>query len=159
MEKNKTKRFEELDALRGIAALMVVFFHFSMKRDDYNSFLKLGAVGVDLFFIISGFVIFMSLQKVSNSKDFIINRISRLYPTYWASVTLTFILIICYGIFNGNVYPQNIVFNYVGNMTMFQFYLRIPDIDGPYWTMIIEMIFYIAILSLYLLIFFMTYLL
>ena len=69
------KRYQELDALRGIAALFVVFFHFTMGREGLNTFFKLGTTGVDLFFIISGFVIFMSLQKISKGRDFVINRV------------------------------------------------------------------------------------
>ena len=142
----KTNRYQELDALRGLAALMVVLFHFTMYRKEAMLGFKLGTTGVDLFFIISGFVIFMSLTKANNSKEFIINRISRLYPTYWACVTFTFILVIA----NSILKHKEVQFaQYIANMTMFQYYLKIPDIDGPYWTMIIEMIFYIAILSLF----------
>lgn len=137
-----SKRVEELDALRGLAVLLVVFFHFTLSNDRYNYFFELGTTGVDLFFIISGFVIFMSLSHIKNGTDFVINRISRLYPTYWASVTLTFILIIAFG--------HKVPFRqYLGNMTMFQFYLRIPDLDDPYWTMILEMVFYISIFAIY----------
>lgn len=56
----QSNRYTELDALRGIAALMVVFFHFTMDRPQGQMGFKLGVTGVDLFFIISGFVIFMS---------------------------------------------------------------------------------------------------
>lgn len=147
---NTNNRFLELDALRGIAAMMVVFFHLSMGRPEAEFGLKLGTTGVDLFFIISGFVIFMSLNRVSKSKDFIINRISRLYPTYWCAVTFTFLLILCKTLLlKQHFTPINNLVNYVGNLTMFQYYLGIPDLDGPYWTMIIEMLFYISILILY----------
>lgn len=145
----KPHRYKELDALRGIAALMVVFFHFSINRPEAKLGLKLGTTGVDLFFIISGFVIFMSLQKVSNGKEFVINRVSRLYPTYWAAVTFTFVLIILNSVLKDSFPAKQAFFQYAGNMTMFQFYLNIPDLDGPYWTMIIEMLFYILILFLY----------
>lgn len=144
-----SKRYEELDALRGIAALFVVFFHFTYKRPEYNTFFKLGTTGVDLFFIISGFVIFMSLQKISRGVDFVINRVSRLYPTYWASVTFTFILNISYAIYKNEGDLDNRLITYVGNLTMFQFYLGIPNLDPPYWTLIIEMVFYIFILFLF----------
>lgn len=143
---NKSNRFQELDALRGLAALMVVFFHFTLGRAEANIGFKLGTTGVDLFFIISGFVIFMSISKVKSSRDFVINRISRLYPTYWACVTFTFLLISIINLSNHNNIP---IFKYIGNMTMFQYYLKISDLDGPYWTMIIEMIFYIFILLLF----------
>src|SRR4051812_39368993 len=89
-----TKRYEELDALRGIASLMVVFFHYTMGRPQADVGFVLGTTGVDLFFIISGFVIFMSLNKITRSTDFIINRVSRLYPTYWTAVTFTFVILL-----------------------------------------------------------------
>src|SRR5262245_16693709 len=92
----QSSRLRELDALRGVAALFVMFYHFSMDRTGFERYLSFGTTGVDLFFIISGFVIFMSLEKVSDSREFIINRISRLYPTYWAAVTYSIILTSCY---------------------------------------------------------------
>ncbi len=149
MEVKKQVRYAELDALRGIAALLVVFFHFTMGRPEYNHMFKVGTTGVDLFFIISGFVIFMSISNISHARDFVINRISRLYPTYWASIAFTFLLISAYAIFKGNFHPLDALIKFLGNLTMFQFYLGIPDLDGPYWTMIIEMIFYISILVLF----------
>ena len=72
----KLKRYQELDALRGIAALFVVLFHFTLNRPEAEYGLKLGVTGVDLFFIISGFVIFMSLTNINSSKEFIVNRVS-----------------------------------------------------------------------------------
>lgn len=143
---NKLNRYQELDALRGIAAILVVLFHFTMHRAEAKIGFKLGITGVDLFFIISGFVIFMSLTKVKNSTQFIINRVSRLYPTYWACVTFTFVLTLALSSFDFN---KQVFIQYLGNLTMFQLYLKIPDIDGPYWTMIVEMLFYIGILFLF----------
>lgn len=145
MEK-QTNRFQELDALRGIAALMVVLFHFTMYRKEAELGFKLGTTGVDLFFMISGFVIYMSISNIKSSSEFIINRISRLYPTYWACVTFAFFLDIIHSI---QTHKEISFGQYLGNMTMFQYYLRVPNIDGPYWTMIIEMIFYIGILILF----------
>lgn len=139
-------RYQELDSLRGIAALMVVLFHFTMGKAEDELGFKWGTTGVDLFFIISGFVISMSINKVSSGIEFIINRVSRLYPTYWASVTFTFILISAYGLIKGESVRW---IDYFGNMTMLQYYLQIPNLDGPYWTMIIEMLFYIFILFLF----------
>ena len=142
------KRFEELDALRGLAAMMVVLFHYTMGKSQADLGFKLGTTGVDLFFIISGFVILLSLDHIKKSRDFIINRVSRLYPTYWASVTTTFFLIVLSSIYKMDFTSVSIT-QYLGNMTMFQFYLNIRDIDGPYWTMIIELLFYILMLFLF----------
>jgi peptidoglycan/LPS O-acetylase OafA/YrhL len=142
------KRFEELDALRGFAAVMVVLFHFTIGRDQADLGFKLGATGVDLFFIISGFVILLSLEHVKKSRQFIINRISRLYPTYWASVTITFSILLLYGIYKMDFSGVSVV-QYIGNMTMFQFYLKIRNLESVYWTMIIEMLFYMFMLFIF----------
>jgi peptidoglycan/LPS O-acetylase OafA/YrhL len=91
----------------------------------------------------------MSLQKISRGVDFVINRISRLYPTYWASVTFTFILVISHSIYKSEGDFGDLLIKYLGNLTMFQFYLRVPDLDGPYWSLIIEMLFYLFVLLLF----------
>lgn len=143
-------RFQELDALRGIAALLVVFFHHTMSRDEAALGFKFGTTGVDLFFIISGFVITMSLSHVKSGVDFIINRITRLYPTYWACVTCTLILIQLVHYFWRNE-PVDIYWTeYFANLSMFQYYLNFNDLDGPYWTMILELGFYAFMLLLFL---------
>jgi len=141
-------RYKELDALRGFAALFVVFFHYTTHTPYAVSFLELGVTGVDLFFIISGFVIFMSINKVSSAKEFIINRFSRLYPTYWTVVTFTTVLCLVVSQYQTVAEPISL-FKYAANMTMFQHYLRAGNIDGTYWTMIIEMVFYILIVILF----------
>ncbi len=146
VEEHLPSRFEELDALRGIAALMVVIFHLTMGREEAELGFKIGTTGVDLFFIISGFVISISIGKVSNATEFVINRIARLFPTYWAAVTFTFTIITVYGFIKSE--PIRWI-DYAGNMTMFQYYMNIPNLDGPYWTLIIEMLFYIFMVLLF----------
>ncbi len=141
-EEKFTPRYQELDALRGVAALSTVFFHFTLDRPEAKFGFELGATGVDLFFIISGFVIFMSLNKVSSTLEFLVNRFTRLYPTYWTCVTFTFLLQVLVAWKTGDAHPTAL--DYMGNMTMFQYYLRIPDLDGPYWTMAVELIFYLC---------------
>ncbi len=147
--KEQPTRVKELDALRGIAALLVVFFHFTMYRPQANYGFKLGTTGIDLFFIISGFVILMSLTKIKSSADYAINRISRLYPAYWAAVTFTFIMILLSPYLEVFFAQPASLDEYLGNMTMFQFYLQIPNLDGPYWTLIIEINFYIGMFLLF----------
>ncbi len=149
METPTKVRYQELDALRGIACMLVVFFHFTIHKAEYNQIFKLGTTGVDLFFIISGFVILMSLQKTSKGMDFVINRVSRLYPAYWTAVTFTFVLRVIVRIYKDKLIITQALIEYIGNLTMFQSYLKIPDIEGPYWTMIIEMNFYILMLFLF----------
>lgn len=141
-------RYKELDALRGVAALLVVIFHFTMETDLTSQGFKLGTTGVDLFFMISGFVILLSLNYVNNSSEFVMNRVSRLYPTYWACVTCTFIFMIIKALYDSEWWDVSVL-QYLANLTMFQYYLGIQDLDSPYWTMIIEMIFYGVMLLLF----------
>jgi len=141
-------RYRELDALRGIAALVVVFFHVSIRQESLPYF-RFGVTGVDLFFIISGFVILMSLSSIRSGKDFVINRVSRLYPTYWTCVTFTFLAMFLINSADSG-FPADVYWKqYLANMTMFQHYFGVEDLDGPYWTMIVELLFYIAMLLLY----------
>ena len=97
MADSKSKsRLVEVDALRGLAALAVVLFHYTTRFTELFapnppptfSFPD-GHYGVNLFFIISGFVIFMTLEKTSRPMDFVVSRFSRLFPAYWVAIILT----------------------------------------------------------------------
>lgn len=141
-------RFSELDALRGIAALLVVFFHYSIHRPETDLGFKYGITGVELFFVISGFVITMSISRVKRGVDFVINRASRLYPAYWAAATITFALLLFKSFATKHSFVDASVGQYIANLTMFQYYLGFKDLDGSYWSLIVEMIFYFCILLL-----------
>ena len=76
-------RLVELDALRGIAAVVVVLYHLTYWNDaagqaPFSVFW--GHYGVELFFIISGFVIFMTLAQARDLRAFAVSRVARLYP-------------------------------------------------------------------------------
>ena len=113
---NKSKRYSELDALRGITVLLVFMFHYVMVTEEHYDWFVWGTTGVDLFFIISGFVISLSIEHVSSAKEFIRNRFARLYPTYWFSVSFTFIIICFANYYKGSEPP---LMTYLANMTMF----------------------------------------
>ena len=148
-------RIHELDALSGIAALAVVLFHFTIMlgRKQAELGFNIGCMGVDMFFIISGFVIFMTIQRVENWQSFVRGRFNRLYPTYWACVTIVALLVL---LKNQSIYvatesyevTNNLGVKYLANMTMFQYFFKIGDLDGSYWTLAIELVFYISILVL-----------
>ena len=86
-------RLKQFDALRGIAAISVCFFHIvkylKLEVTYFGKIFQFGYMGVDLFFIISGFVIYMSLKNTKCIKEFWISRFTRLYPTYWFSCLFT----------------------------------------------------------------------
>ncbi|MBD1397582.1 acyltransferase [Pontibacter sp. JH31] len=141
-----------LDALRGIAALSVALFHYtSVYRSLYgHSFspafdFDYGLFGVELFFMISGFVIFFSFDRIKSGSEFLFNRGIRLYPTYWFSMLTTFLVIQTFGLpgFETTI-PQMLV-----NLTMFQKLARVPDVDGVYWSLFSEWMFYLMMLALF----------
>lgn len=146
-------RISELDSLRGFAALSVVIFHITQINSSGNYKFNVGCMGVDMFFIISGFVIFMTINNSNNPVKFIRNRFSRLFPAYWFVVTFTTLLIF---LSTKSVYYQNefyeptnnLIVKYFANLTMFQYFFKISDIDGQYWTLVIELVFYFFILLL-----------
>lgn len=146
-----SKRLAILDALRFIAALSVLFFHYAWRAAFVGEVgtqlhpiigvvAKYGYLGVHLFFMISGFVILMS----SVSKDlrkYVTSRITRLFPGYWTGVTLTSIVFLLAenGVNNVSL-PQ-----YLANLTMMQVFLGYSHIDGVYWSLMVELLFYFYI--------------
>src|SRR4051812_27686862 len=94
-------RLSELDALRGMAAMAVLLFHYTGHAvryfHDFPFYWSLGNRGVQLFFGISGFVIFWTLDRSSTLADFAYSRVTRLYPTYWLSLMLVSALSLAVG--------------------------------------------------------------
>jgi len=142
------RRVNEIDLLRFLAALAVVFFHYAFRgyaadgRSDMPYPLlapvaKYGYLGVELFFLISGFVILMTASRGS-LRDFSISRFVRLYPAFWACCTLTYLAIGWLG--NGR-YSAGAV-QYLVNMTMLSGFVGVPSIDGVYWSLFVELQFY-----------------
>lgn len=142
VKKTKPNRLTGLDGLRGLAALLVVLFHFLDRYEHTGSTelsLNYGYMGVHLFFIISGFVIHLTLDKVRGAADFLCKRASRLYPAYWAGVILT-AFSLCYLSYE----PCKVsLFQLLVNITMFQGFVRVAPIDGVYWTLTVELCFYL----------------
>jgi peptidoglycan/LPS O-acetylase OafA/YrhL len=142
-----SNRVPELDLLRFIAALSVVIYHYTYRaplpgRDDSFAFgdLQLGTrygyLGVTLFFLISGFVILWSSQQRSAS-EFVVSRISRLYPSFWTSVAITSLVVVLSPA--GELISSRTV---ALNLTMVPGVLGTPYIDGVYWTLFVELKFY-----------------
>ncbi len=147
-------RLRGLDALRGIAALSVVFYHYT---SGYLTFLppgqqaavilpfrfELGAMGVELFFIISGFVIFMTIERTATLGGFVVSRVARLYPAFLACLGVTLVVAII-GNASGQLpwrilaYPSAIL----ANLTMAPRLLHRPEIDPSYWSLLYELVFY-----------------
>lgn len=153
MNKNNT-RFYEIDFLRFVAAIAVVLFHYMFQGfaeggyspisyAPFDQTAQYGYLGVHLFFMISGFVILLTAMK-RDVIQFVISRIVRLYPAFWAGVTFTALMIAFFGgeLFSVS-FPQ-----YLSNLSMIDGYLGVEPIDGVYWTLLVEIKFYALIFVL-----------
>ena len=144
-------RLVHIDAMRAIAALLVVWIHlaetlvpvagsggwvYSIARD-----LNAGGIGVTIFFLISGFVIPSSLRTDRPRREelrvFVIRRFFRLYPAFWFSVP--FALAAIWWAFGKPVSLELIV----ANLTMAGRPLGFQLIQLPYWTLFVELVFYL----------------
>jgi peptidoglycan/LPS O-acetylase OafA/YrhL len=152
----KLREFPEIDFLRFLAVLMVVMFHFTARRADilpYGSYVKsapwsLGWVGVQLFFLISGFVISHTLQNSKSAAEFVIKRVSRIYPA------LIIILPIVY--FSQKYIPYSIfqerstILNLLGSITLIPPSVLNQISENQFdwltlvlWSLKVEIIFYV----------------
>lgn len=152
-----SKRFEILDLFRFIAILIVMLFHYfsrwSINHNDIDlypystkyDFFLWGRMGVQFFFIISGFVIYMTLERSKSLLDFAKKRIVRLWPSMIFISTLTFLIFV--------IFDKNLIFkdsHELSNLFYSWTFLgksfgagRFTYIDGSYWSLWVEIQFYI----------------
>lgn len=140
----KSGRLTYIDSMRGIAALLVVLMHNvqpvadGVVRSLIYDVIDPGKVGVVMFFAISGFVIPFSFPKgPAPLACFLISRFFRLYPAYWLSMAAYLLLLVA----AGAALPSMV--SVATNFTMAQMALDQPNIIGVYWTLFIELLFYL----------------
>lgn len=137
--------------LRGIAVMLVVFFHsvtMIKERAGYGEpFTNTGAAGVDIFFVISGFVIFLaSNKKNTTAPEFFARRLIRIAPAYWLYTSLTVALLF----FVPGAY-QNLQFELLPTISSYLFMLSanssggVGTLLGVGWTIAYEMYFYVLL--------------
>ncbi len=144
-------RIAVLDGIRLLAALMVVSYHYMAIGGGWKaSVTKLfptaylpaayGWLGVELFFLISGFVICMSCWGKPVS-EFFVSRVVRLYPAYWlAIIATTAVVMLVPGGQQPRSWPEILT-----NFTMLQQLLNSGDVDAVYWTLATELHFYLLV--------------
>lgn len=142
-------QMKSIQILRGIAALMVLFTHIGFKSVQLgfneSNFFPYGGYGVDIFFMISGFIMMLVTAKKRKKTEFIVDRFIRIIPAYW-SVTLL-------ALFAFMVAP-NLVNSSGGTTGIFQSFtlIKIPfDVKflvNNGWTLSFEFLFYFSLLFL-----------
>lgn len=147
----KAIRLPNLDLLRILAAAMIVIYHFGYRGPaqpgwmpsaypEIAGFAQEMWAGVAFFFIISGFVIAWSAEK-GDAWTFAVSRAARLYPAFLAAMTLTAFgmwLIAPAGVAEFQVSAAR----YIANLTMVSKAAGQPFMDGAYWSIVVEVIFY-----------------
>jgi peptidoglycan/LPS O-acetylase OafA/YrhL len=146
-----TPRLDWLDALRGYAALVVVLFHLSptvIGADAHMAVYRvvdLGKYGVLLFFLVSGYVIPMSLERHGSLRRFWIGRLFRIYPAYLFAIAF---LIVCTAAVPA-VLRTETVSSVLGHATMLNDPLGLRGALRPFWTLSYEMVFYLVVSGLF----------
>ena len=163
---------EFANTLRGIAALMVLAAHYlgafwsnpagvgilsnslqaeiasytplvSVLTQKLALFINLGAFGVAVFFLVSGFVIPLSLIKKS-SYSFFKGRVRRIFPTYFAGFSITILSLWLSSLYFSNPFPysfKEVAIHYIPGLRDI---LWSRHIDGIVWTLEIELKFYLV---------------
>ncbi|MBC6609409.1 acyltransferase [Hymenobacter sp. BT507] len=152
-------RLYEIDLLRFLAALAVVFFHYThcgyeegnlspIPFLELSPITKYGYLGVELFFIISGYVVLLSAQG-KTVRQFFLSRIIRLFPAFWVACTLTFVVQKIWGPGPTDIHMSPLltanISHYLYNMTMLYDFFGIPALDGSYWSLTTEITFYFLV--------------
>jgi peptidoglycan/LPS O-acetylase OafA/YrhL len=147
------KRVQLLDYGRFAASLSVMAFHYTyngirngkISSIDHlppvSSFTKYGHLGVEFFFMISGYVIFYSAQN-KKASQFALSRFKRLFPSFWFAVLFTSFFALTWG--KGTdmeVTPKQIL----ANLTMLPGVFGQKNVDGVYWTLVWELKFYLLV--------------
>ena len=145
-------RLAGLDGLRFLAAMAVLAYHyFAVNHEAWgerttDSFpnlqpvLAYGSFGVQLFFVISGFVILLSAWG-RDVRAFTASRVGRLFPAYWLSIALVLVLLLAVAPGSKDVGLSDTA----ANLTMVQRAFGVHDLEPVYWTLWAELRFYVLI--------------
>lgn len=141
-------KLQGIQALRGIAVLLVIFAHLFQVEEKYAGeiilpkTMLLGVSGIDIFFVISGFIMVVTTHKkregILNSINFLYRRAIRIYPTYWIYTTLVLIVyLLNHNLVNSGA-PVDILASYA-----------LWPTDNPFlvavgWTLSFEIYFYLV---------------
>ena len=149
---NRKKRLYGLDYMRGIACILVVMYHYTTRVVEFFPEIQsqwiikvpFGYMGVSVFFLLSGFLSLRQHKSGQSMVDFIKNKIKRLYPCYWIAVIITYLIVK-----NFLIEKAVSIRDLLLNLTMLESFLGIKLVDGAYWTLANELIFYAFIVIVF----------
>lgn len=144
-----TDKINWIQWLRAIAAIEVILWHsdlvtkhFSSAQIGYTIYNRMGGFGVELFFIISGYIICLTVKKYHSGASFLVNRIVRLTPAYWFFTSLVFL-----AAWIDPLWRQRSL-NYSGDVVL-KSLLFFPQQEVPVlalgWSLEHEMVFYVIV--------------
>jgi peptidoglycan/LPS O-acetylase OafA/YrhL len=150
--------FNSLNFLRGVAALAVCFYHFACGNVDYlkdTNIIKImsqyGHWGVEVFFVISGFIIPYSMYikgyTIKNWKEFLIKRTIRIEPPYLLNILLVIVLAYMSTLspyYRGDKFSLDYL-NLISHLGYLNSYFGLPPLNPVFWTLVIEFQYYILI--------------
>ena len=151
MSDAKVDRTYGIDLLRGVACVSVMFFHY-LSRGPRAGWMadaswpavepiaRYGYLGVHLFFMVSGYVIFMSAIGRS-PRAFVASRVARLFPALWVAATLTMLIVVTRADSRFLISWRE----YLWNLTLIPQYVGARFVDGAYWSLAVELQFYILV--------------
>jgi peptidoglycan/LPS O-acetylase OafA/YrhL len=140
------KEIRSLTGLRGAAAVYVVLHHYFLGlsfTNPFSTFLAHGYLAVDLFFVLSGFVMTLNYSRMfhmgwsrTSMLTFLSRRIARVYPLYLVTTTCALLLIMAGWLENPT--SSSLKLNFAMNLAMVQAWGFGPSLDGPGWSISAE---------------------
>ena len=124
-----------IDLVRFACATAVAVYHLTYHERQTATFMPFGWVGVEIFFVISGLVIANSARGAS-ARQFAIGRFLRLYPTAWCAALVSYPFFLM-----GQARAGHGLLPLLGSLTL----LRKPFLATAYWTLPIELAFYLVV--------------
>jgi peptidoglycan/LPS O-acetylase OafA/YrhL len=143
-------RLRWLDALRGIAALAVVYEHFASyvlpeAKAATVQCVHAGTFGVMLFVLVSGYIVPASIERRGSVRDFWIGRVLRLYPAYLVTIGLA-VLIARFGAGRlPDQFDDQRATTVLAHLTMLNEIVGVDNIQNQFWTLAYEMCFYLLV--------------
>jgi peptidoglycan/LPS O-acetylase OafA/YrhL len=151
--KARGRRLAWLDALRGVAALCVVYSHFGTRmlpavhRAVYNVF-DPGLYGVLVFFMVSGYIVPASLERKGSVRSFWVSRLFRLFPLFVFAIGAV-LLLHEFGWASVRQTNQNVTASVFSHLFMLNELLGQTNVIVVLWTLSYEMIFYVLLTALF----------